>query len=131
MKYDYLDGKIDSKKYTAFLAEVGSAEAELRVIRSISERVDALSSAAAVGGAAVWLISETGISRIIGRDIKLFLLAAVVFILSRAYVADWSGTPRFWLYEIILADRLISAVSLESGDGAEFLKILLILGAMP
>lgn len=86
----YRRGEITWDEYVAFLDSRDSASAELTMLTVVSERVGYLDAAEDETGIRGWLMPDAMLSRILGRDINVFLLFAVVIVFSRMYTADYA-----------------------------------------
>ena len=91
MKGKYLAGEIEYQEYRMFLTQTGHAEAELKTVDRILKRADDLCHNGKNKSGTFWLVPETAISRILGRDMNVFLLFAILLIFSRIYSVDYAA----------------------------------------
>ncbi len=135
-KSKYLSGKIEFGEYRAFLSESGKAEAELGIVKKIMKHVTAMEKE----GGPFWLFPNTMISRILGRDMNIFLYAAVVFLFSRICAADYASKSSEGAFASILRTtkrgrreswraRTMAALAVSAGITAAFEAVDIIVGA--
>ena len=87
----YSRGDITAEEYFAYLDGRDEAKAESLMIGRAAEDMAYLKALGSETGTRGWLFSRVSISRLLGRDVNIFLLAALIVIFARVYVPDFAG----------------------------------------
>ena len=88
---EYAEGKITYDEFIEYLDEARELGRDITSLEMLNSALSYLERTARDTGAAVWLMPSSRLERMLGRDVNVFLLAALAFVISRTYAADYAG----------------------------------------
>lgn len=87
----YASGEITAEEYEDFTTGYRRAIRESPMMDRLEEAVARISKVRNESGVVGWLIPTGGVSRLLGRDVNVWRLAAVVIVCVRLYTPDHAG----------------------------------------
>ena len=87
----YSNGEIGYEELSAYLDERDSANAEAGILKDVREQTSYLSRLEKETSVRGWLFFDTNLTRVLDRDINIFMFAAVMIVFARIYAADYAG----------------------------------------
>ena len=102
MMSQYYMGLIGEEELEAYMNVYYEAVAVSSQLQRVSEQSSYLRQLEDETGVRGWFVSDAHLSRLFGRGIDIFLLAAVVVIFSRAYSADYAGGSSAGDFSVLL-----------------------------
>ena len=91
MVESYLAGEISDEEYSAYMSEYHAVKGEYGMLDRLDDTVKYLSKKKSETGVTGWLIPTEQLTRLIGRDINIWRLAAVILVFARMYTPDYAG----------------------------------------
>ncbi len=130
MSAEYTAGNLTQAEFFSFLEEAEKTRLGYITLGSVYEKTVELDKIRNDTGVVPWLIPTENLGRMLGRDINVFLLAALVVVFSRVYSPDYAKKSSEGSFASILSTTKRGRRELFHARLASALTVSLIISAL-